>query len=195
MKYLIILFLIITINPAFSHELKKDDRPIEKWYYQITIGTHYEKYKGEINSTIERVKKNTKNHQSHGEASLIGLYLPILDNHKSLFGFKYLDGGWDEYDDEIITIAFFGPSYVHYLDRIGRGIFLYADLGISHLVYEDSKIGEEKTDEEGFAGRIGLGYAIPILKETSFILTLHNTTHRFDIGIVNLLSANIGFLW
>lgn len=195
MKLLIPLLLAMSINTAFSHELKKGDRPIEKWYYQITIGTHYEKYKGEINSTIQRVKKNTKSHQSHGEASLIGLYLPILDDHKSLFGFKYLSGGWDQYDDEIISIAFFGPSYAYYLDRIGRGIFLYTDLGVSHLVYKDSKIGEDKIDERGIAGRIGFGYAMPILKETSFILTLHNTTYIFDIGLVNAMSANIGFLW
>ena len=194
MKNLILLFFVLTINPVFSHEMSDQDRPIEKWYYLLTIGTHYEKYKGEINSTIKRVRNKTEDHQSHGEITLVGVYLPILDNHKSLLGFKY-SGGWDEYDDEIITVSFFGPSYIHYMDKIGEGIFVYTDVGISQLVYKDSKIGEERLDEEGFTGRLGVGYAFPILKETSFILTLHNTTRWFDIGVVNSVSANIGFLW
>lgn len=195
MKKIIFILTILSLNPVFSSELNENDRPIEKWYYQITIGTQYQKYIGDINSTVNRIKKTTNRHQAHGEASLIGFYLPILNNKKSLFGFKYLTGTWDKYNNEFITIAFFGPSYMHYLDKIGKGIFLYTDLGVSHLVYDDSKIGEEIIDDRGIGGRVGFGYALPILDRTSFIVSFHNTTQAFDVGVVNTTSANIGFLW
>jgi hypothetical protein len=183
------------VTPTFAHKSENHERPIEKWYYQLSIGRHFEKYRGDINTTIQRVDKNTKTHQSHGEVTLVGLYVPVLNSRKSLLGVKAFSGGWDQYDDEIISLTFFGPSFSHYFDSIGKGPFTYTDLGVSRLIYKDSKIGEKDINKSGFAIRLGVGYAKPIFKETSILISIQNTIYLFEIGQVNALSANIGFLW
>ena len=195
MKILLFIFLCLIINPVFSHESSSQDPSIEKWYYQLTIGRHYEFYKGEINSVISRIEDKTSKHKSHGEINLIGLYMPILDNHKSLLGIKFISGGWDEYDDEVVALFFVGLSYQHYFKSIGKGLFVHTDFGTSDIVYNKSNIGEPDVNESGFASRFGIGYAVPVFKETSFLFTLHNTTYLFDIGVVNASSLNVGFLW
>ena len=195
MKIALAILALLIFNPVYAQEESKHKRPLESWYYQVSAGINYPLYKGHIHSIIDRVEKITSSHQSNGEVSLMGIYLPIASKTHSLIGFKFLNGSWVSYDDEIISLHFIGASYIHYFRQIGHGFYINFDLGRSGIVYKDSKIGEPEVDESGFAGRLGAGYAIPIFSETSLLLSVHNTTYKFDVGTVNSLSFNLGFLW
>jgi len=195
MNRLIIILSFILIQPTFAHEIGENDRPLENWYYQLSVGLNYPLYKGQIHSVINRIEEKTDSRTSSAEISVMGLYAPIGSKIHSLIGIKFLNGSYDAYDEEVITLHFRGVSYVHYFRSIGQGAFINFDIGTAGIVYNDSKIGEQKIDESGFAGRLGVGYAIPVFKETSLLFTLHNTSYKFNIGVVNSLSFNFGFLW
>ncbi|MFK7849003.1 MAG: hypothetical protein AB8G77_27190 [Rhodothermales bacterium] len=160
---------------------------LEKWYTNWGLGIPFIQYPDEFQSVLDQLESVGLDNTAL-MFDLLGFYWPLgeqtmIGTSLNAWGDQY-SGGGESFQISAFTL---GASVMHFLqNRIGDGVFLRADAGVSRLGISSS-LESDITSEVGLGFLIGGGYGIPVSRETRILIHLN-----YSVRIVE--SENYGNL-
>ncbi len=168
---------------------------LESWYTNWGLGYPVIQYPDELGAVLDALKDIGVSNTAV-MLDLLGFYFPI--GEKVIMG-SNLNAWGDRYESngESIQInAFtFGGSAMFFLqERIGEGVFLRSDLGLSRLVLASSGNDTESSDI-GVGFLIGGGYGIPVSRETRILIHLNYSIRSIESETYSNLGISVSGLF
>ncbi len=168
---------------------------LESWYTNWGLGYPVIQYPDELGAVLDALKDIGVSNTAV-MLDLLGFYFPI--GEKVIIG-SNLNAWGDRYESngESIQISAytFGGSAMFFLqERIGDGVFLRSDLGLSRLVLASSGIDTESS-AVGVGFLIGGGYGIPVSRETRILIHLNYSIRSIESETYSNLGISVSGLF
>ncbi len=184
---------VVNVVPQTSTNDTKNR--LESWYTNWGLGYPVIQYPDELGAVLDALKDIGVSNTAV-MLDLLGFYFPI--GEKVIIG-SNLNAWGDRYESngESIQInAFtFGGSAMFFLqERIGEGVFLRSDLGLSRLVLASSGNDTESSDI-GVGFLIGGGYGIPVSRETRILIHLNYSIRSIESETYSNLGISVSGLF
>lgn len=185
-RTLVIIFLVFLLIPfsIFSWDYEEE---ADSWYSYWGIGYAFTFYPTPIQQTVDELNSSENVNHLPLYVDLFGFYLTLPNNNTicgvifNLINDRYNNGNYGgrsiQYNHYLIA-----ASGQHYFDRIGRGYFVRADIGLGYMTANNPFYSRESAaSDTGWGVLAGAGYSVPIDGGPSVILNI-NYTHKQIMG-------------
>ncbi|MEK6747675.1 MAG: hypothetical protein AABY83_00530 [Pseudomonadota bacterium] len=174
----------------------KKEVDVLAWHYSGAIeGQIASQYTGDISTFRDKIAQRTNSKGWGFRGDFVGIYLPMRDK-KSMFGFHFFSGGDDYYKKEYFDQLYYTYSAQYYvIGTIGNGWYVRGDIGRATLHYPDSTNATTQLVSSGMTYLLGAGYAFPVWKSASLMITATHSTSRYGVGDINQQYVGVGLLY
>ena len=179
--------------PAYDDSRNK----LERVYWNWGIGFPFISYPDPLDTLLDGLEDAGASNLSLS-LDILGIYFRPGGSEQLLAGFN-INAWGDVYDLAGESLQFtaltLGPSFQYYVqNRVGDGVFLRGELGLSRIVLSGSD-GTEETSEAGFGVLFGGGYAIPISSSTRLLIHVNYAIRRIEENSYNNLGIALSGLF
>ena len=175
-----------TGDDPFDGRPRQSDGPyriLETWYHSLSLGMV-------ANWAIDNMTIRSGVSVAY---DILRFYFPL--SSKTLFGIGINGTGHANYDSTVqLYLYLYSLSLQYYFQSIGTGFFLRADIGATRGAIFDDYAGTAGVSDWGLGYLAGVGYAIPISRETSLLLFVTYRSLNIESNTFSDLSFQVGWL-
>ncbi len=189
-----IIFTLFFANTSLA------ENKLESWYTYWGIGYSNVSYPSEMDEFMDDIKDLPGVTQTSISLDILGFYWPL--GEKTILGF-IINGWGDRYqisslvDDEFLQMNgyLYSCSCMHYLNnRIGKGLFLRADIGPARLGVTSTGV-EDVNSDWGYGALLGGGFGIPVSQGTRILINANYSLRIIENDTYGALQISLGGLF